>query len=163
MTEQLRVTELELERRELKAEIAKNEAEIKRLLSVEEDFSEVREQWQIAPDADFVRSARQFREQYEAMVAESTALLMDSASAIVAEKVKVESVRPLVMELVRSEKPATRKALTRVIDEVLSRESIQTVLAAKVVAEMGAAQPAPVSTTPGAAPKSFLKPKPEVA
>lgn len=145
-TNTTRVTELELERKDLRAQISALETEGKRLKDIEADAQDVRELWQVATGADFVKAARQFKEQYDEMAKEASELLMDAATAIVKEKVKVESARDLVMELVRAEKPVTRKALTRVIDDVLGRDSIRKVLEAKVVEEMGGNQPPPQTT-----------------
>jgi hypothetical protein len=143
VTDSNRVTELELERKDLRTQIATLETEGKRLKDVEEDVNEVREQWAIPKDGDIVKAFRQFKEQYDNMVAENSALLLDSATAIIDEKVKIKSVRPLVLELVKTEKPTTRKALTRAIDDVLAREFVKELLAAKLQEEMGPAQTPP--------------------
>lgn len=144
-TNTTRVTELELERKDLKAEIAKFETENNRLKRIAEDTAEVREKWHIAADADLVKAAREFKNQYDEMAKEASELLMDAATAKITEKVKVESARDVVMELVRAEKPLTRKELNRVIDAVLERDSIKKLLEIKVVEEMGGNQPPPTN------------------
>jgi hypothetical protein len=59
--------------------------------------------------------------------------------------VKVEDVRPVVLELVQAEKPATVEAVQAVFDSVVARESIKALLAKTVAHTMGPRQDRPTA------------------
>lgn len=165
----VRVAELTAAKRTLETEMDALKKENKRLAGIEEDAKEIATILTFDANMDSVKAARLFKEQYDEMKAEATKLLEKAMVAQVGELVKVESVRPIVLEMVRDQKPFTEKALTRAIDDVLGRESVKKLLAAGVVQEMGQPQtPAPgdnrqSSGDPKKAAEKFLEPMPEAA
>jgi 2'-5' RNA ligase len=136
----VRINELTEERGRLKGEIDTMSAELKKFKAEAEDFIAVRELLGIVEGADPVKATRQMVEEFAAMKAEAQTLLETSMSAMIAEKIGVEAVRPIVIEMVQAQKPATRKALDRAVDDVIARESVKALLAAHVAAAAGPAQ-----------------------
>jgi hypothetical protein len=59
--------------------------------------------------------------------------------------VKVEDVRPVVLELVQAEKPATVEAVQTAFDSIMARESIKALLAKTVAHTMGPRQDRPTA------------------
>ncbi|MGB5047827.1 MAG: hypothetical protein WBO46_02735, partial [Caldilineaceae bacterium] len=140
-----RVTELETERRTLNEQIAGLEKTIKTLSNELADAKDVYRVVGIVPSEgmDIVKAARLFKEMHDDLVAENTSLLGDSIAAIVKEKVVVESVQPIIAKMVRDQKPVTRKALTNAFEQVMADTVVKELIAAKLAAESGPAQPPP--------------------
>lgn len=59
--------------------------------------------------------------------------------------VKIDSVKPIVLELVQAQKPATVEAAQTAFDEVVARESVKLLLKSAVVEQSGGVQRRPLS------------------
>lgn len=148
---QERVTELERERRTMSEQLAAAEKQTRQLSRELEDAKDVYRVLGLNPTAemDVVKAARTFKEQYDDMVAENTSLIGDSIASQVKEKVAVESVQPIITKMVIDQKPATRKALTRAIEQVLGDAVVKELIAAKLAHESGPNQPPPAGEQRG--------------
>lgn len=141
------IAELNTQKSALKAENASLETSLKALKPIQEDVTDIRELLGVSADFDLVKAVKALKEQRDEMAAESSRLLEETMTAIITDKVKIEGVRAIVTDLVRSEKPVTRKQLDAAIDGVLARESVKSLLATKLQETMGDKQRRPL--TPG--------------
>ncbi len=97
------------------------------------------------PEEDDIQMVVQARLlELEALKRENLALLESAMQLAIAEKVVVEKLRPLILEMVREEKPASKSDMKVAIDKVLARESVKIALKAATIAEMGPAQERPI-------------------
>lgn len=80
---------------------------------------------------------RALREQVKSLTAENVALLSATIEVVVAEAVKVESVRDIIIEQVTALNPTTREEVKSATDKVLEKASIKKLIETAVVAESG--------------------------
>jgi len=145
MPDEKRVLELEQERRNLQEQHSTLERSVKEQRAKIEDAADVYKILGITAteSMDIIRAARALKEQYDDMVAENTALLKDTISAIVKDKVAIESVRPIIAKMVADQKPATKRQLDRAFEQVMSDAVVKELIAAKMASESGPNQPPP--------------------
>lgn len=98
------------------------------------------------PD-DVVATIKALQARVSEQQTELAALLETAIEQDVATQVKIESVRPLVVELVRTEAPTTREAVATAVKTVLERESVKVLLRAGVRETMGPNQDRPLNPT----------------
>lgn len=141
------ISELTIKNATLKTTNAEMETQLRALKPVQEDHKDIRELLGVAADGDLVKSVKAVLEQRNELAQEATRLLAETMTAIIAEKVKLPGVRPIVTDLVKAQNPVTRKQLDAAIDGVLASESVKTLLAAGLQETMGDKQRRPL--TPG--------------
>lgn len=156
-------TELENERKVLLKELEILRKESRELSSLKRDLEYAYELLHFEPNADLVGSVRQYVEKRDDLVKENVLLLGETITALITSKVKVESARPIVEEMVRDQKPTTKRDLERAVEQVLGRESVKALLKAGLVEEMGEAQPPaptqrPNPSDPAKATEQWLEP-----
>jgi hypothetical protein len=140
-----RVEELASDRARLQEQVSGLEKQIKELRAQADDLAVVRELLDVDEDVDIIKTLRAHLEQHAELASENAALLDSAMTAEIAAKVKVESARPIVRELVEAKTPLTRKALDRALDEVLARDSVKTLIAQQVAEQSGPPQSRPVT------------------
>lgn len=164
-TEESMPTQTEMEQvvqiNTLKQTVAELEGTIKRQKQAVEDVGEIRTLLKVDEQADLVKTVRGLQEQYAELAGENASLLSEAMESMIEKKVLVPSVRPMVAELVKSQKPITKKQLERVLDEVLARESVKALLTVQLNTEMGGALPKPNNSQPADKLEDYLQPKPE--
>lgn len=112
--------------------------------------------------AEIRRSAREMKAERDTLAAENAALLGHSMDAIIEQKVKLPTARPIIKTLIEQRRPTTNAALQASVEEVFALPQVTGLLALELQQTMGEAQKPPADAGAGAAkPKSFLKKKPE--
>lgn len=133
-------------------EVRELKLQVQTLQSVERDLKRVREALGIAPEADIVLEIQQQKAKADAMEALNHKLTRASIAAAVAEKVKIEKLRPMVVEMVVAQKPLTEEQITTEVNNALKNENVKLLLEWGVEAAQGPAQ-----TTPSAQPVPAAK------
>jgi 2'-5' RNA ligase len=131
--------------RELQDQIDAQRRRIRELEEAGADLQSICELFNVEKGSDPVRAMRRVKEQLEDMQRESSELLEESMVAAVANAVKLEGARDIVLEMVKAHKPVTRKALTRALDDVLDKSAIKALLKQQLAEEMGPPQGRPAS------------------
>jgi hypothetical protein len=90
---------------------------------------------------DVILGVRAVMQQRDDLKRENAELLEETVKAKVAEKVKIESARPIIIEQVMARKPATRTDVATAIDTVMDMGSVKELLKYGLQTEMGDPQP----------------------
>lgn len=93
---------------------------------------------------DAISGVRIVQQQVSNLRRENGDLLEEAITAQVTEAVAVENVRPILVEMVRNRKPATRQAVSDAVAAVLAQEAVKALLKDAVGETMGPAQQRPV-------------------
>jgi len=80
----------------------------------------------------------------DALKRENLTLLESAMQLAIAEKVVAEQLRPIILEMVKAEKPASKSDMVVAVQKVLAKESVKAMLKATTLAEMGPPQQRPV-------------------
>lgn len=104
------------------------------------DFNRVAEL--LGKPADVVLELQAVIQQREDLKRENADLLDATIASKVAEKVKVEAARPIIIEQVKAKKPVTRTDVVTAVEQVLGMESVKSLLKYGLTTEMGDPQPA---------------------
>jgi hypothetical protein len=96
--------------------------------------------------ADPVTAVRVLQESLRQVQVENVELLQETVKAKVDEAVKLETVRPIVLTMVKKMKPKTRHEVTRFVTETVDSDEIQALLEAQRVAEAGDPHKRPAQT-----------------
>lgn len=104
------------------------------------DFNRVAEL--LGKPADVVLELQAVIQQREDLKRENADLLDATIASKVAEKVKVEAARPIIIEQVKAKKPVTRTDVVTAVEQVLGMESVKSLLKYGLTTEMGDSQPA---------------------
>jgi hypothetical protein len=140
----------------IKAVVAQSET-AKELADAEKVIGELRTLLGLDERGDVVATVKA---QVEA-TAKATAAAVEAKITELVNTIKVESVRPMVRDMVTDQKPATVEAVQAAFDHVMARESVKSQLAGAVTRTMGPRQERPAAH--GEQAHTFLKPKPEAA
>lgn len=108
-------------------------------------------------EGDVVDAVRELVNNYRVL---NRTLVNQAIDAAVTEQVKVESVRGIVVELVRAKSPASVDAVGDVVAEVVGGDVVKTLLETALVSEMGPAQRRPGNQPDNNNGGGMLKPKP---
>lgn len=104
------------------------------------DFNRVSEL--LGKPADVVLELQAVIQQREDLKRENADLLEETIKSKVAEKVKVDAARPIIIEQVKAKKPVTRTDVVTAVEQVLGMESVKSLLKYGLTTEMGDPQPA---------------------
>jgi hypothetical protein len=108
------------------------------------DLQKVRELLGIAENVDVVLSLQNRITAQKLLEKENADLLQENIRASVAEAVKLEAARPMIVSLVEQQKPTRRSDISVALESVLNRTEVKEMLKLTMVQEMGQAhQPAP--------------------
>ena len=103
------------------------------------DFNRVAEL--LGKPEDVILAVQSLLVQRDGLKRENGELLEEAVRAKVAEKVKIEAARPIIIEQVMARKPATRTDVQTALDTVLDMESVKELLKYGLTTEMGDPQP----------------------
>lgn len=98
------------------------------------------------PD-DVILTLRQQMAMLENLKRENGLLLEETIKAQVAEKVKLEAIRPVVVTMVKQKNPVRRADVTTALEETLKRDDVVEMLKAQVLDESGPPQKRPSPDT----------------
>ena len=133
---QAKVYELTQTLRELNVEKAKNAQKLAAYNAIFEMVGK--------PEDGDVQMAVQARLiELEALKRENLTLLESAMQLAIAEKVVAEQLRPIILEMVKAEKPATKSDMKVAIEKVLAQEAVKVMLKATTIIEMGPPQQRP--------------------
>jgi hypothetical protein len=123
--------------RRLKAQIAESDGQNADLKSISELLSNPQ---------DVVVAVQALQADNKSLRRENGDLLQESIKLQVAEKVKVEAVRPVIEQMVRERKPVRRAEVTANLDNILQLDYVKTLLRSEVQETMGPAHQRPAAT-----------------
>jgi DNA-binding FrmR family transcriptional regulator len=130
------------ETRKLKTDLSEMEGQIADFKSVAELLSNPQ---------DVVVAVQALQADNKSLRRENGDLLQESIKLQVAEKVKVEAVRPVIEQMVRDRKPARRVDVTTALEDALQQDYVKTLLKIGVQESMGPAHQRPANTPEQAA------------
>lgn len=137
------VSETETERKHTEAVRLLNETITKQKHELEDYRQIVAE---LKNPADPVTAVRVLQESNRQLTEENVALLQETIEAHVNKAVKLETVRPIVLTMVKKMKPKTRHEVTRFVQETVDSDEIKALLEAQRVAEAGEPHKRPPQT-----------------
>lgn len=88
---------------------------------------------------------REMQTTIDTLTSTNADLLTDSIEKQVAEAVQIETMRPIIAQMVRAEKPATREAVADAVKQVIEQDAVKTMLRTAVTETMGPAQTRPIN------------------
>jgi len=112
------------------------------------DANSVRELLNLTEGVDLVSSVRSLRDRVGELEAENARLLNDRITSEVDSKVRVPAVRPVVVAMVKQEKPVTMAQVQSAVEKVISLDYIKGLLANSAQAQMGPPPPVPANLQP---------------
>lgn len=115
--------------------------EVKRLTTAEQVVADLRSTLGLDDKADVVATVKAQVEE----TARATAAAVEAKITELVSAVKVEAVRPIVVKLMRSEKPATVEAAQGVFEQVMASEEVKGLLTSEVSRTMGPRQERPAA------------------
>lgn len=142
-----RITELERQLSDAKNQHTGEVRKLKTNLSEMEgqiaDFTSVSEL--LGKPTDVVVAVQALQADNKSLRRENGDLLQESIKLQVADKVKVEAVRPVIEQMVRDRKPARRVDVTTALEESLQQDYVKTLLKIGVQEAMGPAHERPAT------------------
>jgi hypothetical protein len=113
------------------------------------DYSKIAEL--LGKPQDVIVALQALQVENKALRRENLDLLQESIKVQVAEKIKVETVQPMIEQMVKDRKPVRRVDVTTAIEEIAGLDYVKTLLKSAVVDEMGPPHERPLNppaTTP---------------
>lgn len=86
---------------------------------------------------DTVTAVRALKAEKDGMARENTQLLEETIKGLVAEAVKLEAARPMIVQMITDRKPARRADVVTIRDEILATEAVKTLLKFQVQEQAG--------------------------